>query len=380
MLFAIILVTVTIIGAFLFFKNFNRILEFVARVAQGEVNISNKKTSSENARSLGKLSLFIKLAVAILFLAVIAMESYYIVSPGYKAVVFRLGKVVNVTEQGVHLKIPFIDDIDKVMTEKIQRYEFGYRTVSVGPPAKYNVVTPEELMITSDGKIVEVDWVLQFQISDPVNYILMLPQDKSSVGGMLSSDENDSSSAQQKAIRDIAEASFRQVIANSTLDDVLTTGKEKIQIDSRELIQKRLNVLNTGVRVVVVQLQDVAPPEAVRAAYNDVNSARNEREKKILEAQKYSNERQAAASGEVQKIINEAEAYKARRVSVVEGEYNRIMELVPSYQKDPKLLKTTLFIDAAEEFWPKAKIIMVEGGTNVQFLPLDKILPKVVEY
>jgi membrane protease subunit HflK len=325
----------------------------------------NREVSDSRSAALSRIfSKKLLILIPIFILLVICLSSYYVVSPGYKAVIFRMGKVVNTTEQGLHFKIPFIDEVDKVMTEKIQRYEFGYRTIDSGPPAKYKVVNEEELMITSDGKIVEIDWVLQFQISDPVNYILMLPEKQT---------------LQEKVIRDISEASFRQVISSSTLDDVLTTGKEKVQIDSRELIQKRLNNLNSGIRVVVVQLQDVAPPEIVKKAFNDVNSARNEKERKVLEAQKYYNERNAAAHGESQKIVNDAEAYKARRVSVVEGEYNRIMELVPSYQKDPKLLKTTLFIDAAEEFWPKAKIIMVEGGTNVQFIPLDKILPKMVE-
>ncbi|OQA48721.1 MAG: Modulator of FtsH protease HflK [Bacteroidetes bacterium ADurb.Bin302] len=348
------------LAAFIFIMFKNEILNWV-RNRNANRGVSNSR--SERYSWIFSKKLLVLIPVFILL--AIGLSSYYVVSPGYKAVVFRMGKVINTTEQGLHFKIPFIDEVDKVMTEKIQRYEFGYRTIDSGPPAKYQVVGVEELMITADGKIVEIDWVLQFQISDPVNFILMLPK----------KDE-----MQEKAIRDIAEASFRQIIANSTLDDVLTTGKEKIQTESRELIQKRLNLLNSGVRIVVVQLQDVAPPEIVKKAFNDVNSARAEKERKILEAQKYYNERGAAANGEAQKIINDAEAYKARRVSVVEGEYNRIMELVPAYQKDPKLLKTTLFIDAAEEFWPKAKIIMVEGGNTMQFLPLDKLMPKTIEY
>lgn len=353
---AIVLVVLVLVGLLIFLKGGDWLSLFMEKKHAAERN-----GQSAPVFHVGR---WVFALVLVGLLAISAFTSWYMVSPGYRAVVFRMGKVVNVTEQGVHFKVPFIDDIEKVITEKIQRYEFGYRTVEVGPPAKYTVLPEESSMLTSDGKIVEVDWVLQFQINDPVNYILMLPS---------------KNKYQEKAIRDVAEASFRQVIANSTLDSVLTTGKEKIQIDARELIQKRLNNLNSGVRVVVVQLQDVTPPESVKKAFNDVNSARAEKERKILEAQKYYNERRAAADGESKKVVNEAEGYAARRVSVVEGEYNRIMDLVPSYQKDPKLLKTTLFIDAAEEFWPKAKVIIVEGGNNIQIMQLDKLLSNITE-
>ena len=307
----------------------------------------------------GKFGL-LKYVIILLVILMIAKQGFYIVPAGSRGVVFRLGKLSKVTDQGVNFKIPAIDKVDIVNTENIQRFEYGFRTVLVGPPAKYSDRPEESRMLTGDNKIVEIDWVLQFQVGDPAAFIINVPDDRGT---------------QVKMIRDIAEATLREVIASRKLDDVLTTEKEASQTEAKQMIQKRMDELGTGIFVVAVQFQDVVPPGPVQAAFNEINSARAEKERFILEADKYSNEVLSKAKGEAEKILNEAEAYKFRRVNLAEGEAARIRSLNKSYRETPDLVLQTLWLENMQQVWPKLKVAILDGGKDsLQILPLDQLL------
>lgn len=307
----------------------------------------------------GKFGL-LKYVIILLVILMIAKQGFYIVPAGSRGVVFRLGKLSKVADQGVNFKIPAIDKVDIVNTENIQRFEYGFRTVSVGPPAKYSDRPEESRMLTGDNKIVEIDWVLQFQVGDPAAFIINVPDDRGT---------------QVKMIRDIAEATLREVIASRKLDDVLTTEKEASQTEAKQMIQKRMDELGTGIFVVAVQFQDVVPPGPVQAAFSEINSARAEKERFILEADKYSNEVLSKAKGEAEKILNEAEAYKFRRVSLAEGEAARIRSLNKSYRENPDLVLQTLWLENMQQVWPKLKVAILDGGKDsLQVLPLDQLL------
>jgi membrane protease subunit HflK len=301
---------------------------------------------------------FLKILLPVLVIAIIAWQGFYIVPAGSRGVVFRLGKVVNVADQGMNFKLPLIDQVTIVNTEQIQRFEYGYRTVNPGPPPTYSDRPEESKMLTGDNRIIEIDWVLQYQAGVPENYVVHLPADPW---------------ARERMIRDIAESTLREVIASRTLDDVLTTEKEASQTEAKMLIQQKLDFLNTGVFIVAVQFQDVNPPKAVQAAFSEINSARAEREALIMEADKYANEILSKAQGEAERILNEAEAYKFRRTSIAEGEAARIRSLNNAYRQNPDLVLNNLWLETMEQVWPKLKVFIVEGGESaIQLLPLEQ--------
>lgn len=287
------------------------------------------------------------------------LAGVYIVPAGSQAVVFRLGQISSVESQGLHLKIPLVDTAEIVNTERLRRFEFGYRTVRSGPASQFEDEPVESKLLTSDNKIVEVNWVLQFQISDPAQYVTRMP---------LGED------ATEKLIRDMAESVLRKVVASRTMDEVLTTGKESIQGQTRQDVQKVLTDLQAGVRVVAIQLQDVNPPAAVQGAFSEVNSARAEKERLQLEAQQFANELIPQAEGEAQRITNEAEAYRFRVVQVAQGEVARIRALAPMYVQNAQLVKNTLWLESMKDVWPRLKVAILDAPAasgSQSFLMLD---------
>ena len=296
----------------------------------------------------------LKYVFLLLLAAFVAYQGFYIVPAGSRGVVFRLGKVSGVADQGVNFKLPLIDLVTIVNTDEIQRFEYGYRARGSG----FIDVPEESKMLTGDNKIVEIEWVLQFQAGDPVSYTVNLPHDRPS---------------REKMIRDVAESTLREVIASRDLDDVLTTEKEASQTETKILIQEKMDFLKTGIYIVAVQFQDVNPPDEVQAAFSEINTARAERERLILEADKYSNEILSKAEGESHRILNEAEAYKFRRVSLAEGEAARIKSLHKVYRDNPDLVLNNLWLETMEKVWPKLKVFIVDGGEKaLQVLPMDE--------
>lgn len=293
----------------------------------------------------------------------------YRVKPGYNAVLYRLGAIQGIQESGWHLKVPFIDDVEKEDVETVRRFEYGYRTdQEKSKDGKYvytenEDTTAESKMLTSDLKIVNVDYVVQFKIADPAKYLINLPEKKES---------------KTETIRNIQETCFRQVVAESKLDDVLTTGKEDIQRKAKENMHTLFNNLNFGINVIAVQIQDVDLPTNkneeydVQRAFNAVNSAKANKDRRILEATEILNKKTAEAEGEYQKIINDAETYKASLINIVDGEVSRVNKLAPMYAKNPELVKKTLYLESAEVFMKNLKIVFVENGISVS--QIDKLI------
>ncbi len=343
---------------------FEEILDMFSRGKRQEQQFDGEEWGVSRPKEKRPLPLgFLKYLLVLIVIALIAYQGFYIVPAGSRGIIFRLGEVSSVADQGINFKIPVIDLVTIVNTEQIQRFEYGYRTVNQGPPATFTDRPEESKMLTGDNKIVEIDWVLQFQAGDPVPYVVNLPEDRYS---------------REKMIRDVAESTLREVIASRALDDVLTTEKEASQTEAKKLIQEKMVSLETGVFIVAVQFQDVNPPEAVQAAFSDINTARAERERLILEADKYANEVLSKAEGEADKILNEAEAYKFRRVSLAEGEAARIRSLHEAFRENPDLVMNNLWLENMEKVWPKLRIFIVDGGENsLQVLPLEQLFKSV---
>lgn len=290
----------------------------------------------------------------------------YIVEPDEVGVVQRFGKYNRTTSPGPHLRIPF--PVEKVTTPKItvvRRAEVGFRGKSQQFFSGKNEKIPtadESLMLTGDENIVDVHCIVQYQISNPQQYLFQI-------------------SEPEKTVADAAKAALREVIGSSMIDHVLTTGKLEIQNETRDLLQKILNSYQSGIKVLAVQLQDVHPPQQVVHAFKDVASAKEDKSRFINEADAYRNNILPKTRGEVAAIINRAEAYQASVVRKAEGEASRFLAVYKEYAKAKDITQKRLYLETMEEIFSNPdvqKLILSEqaGKNIVPYLPLDMLNKK----
>lgn len=301
-----------------------------------------------------------------LFLAVLAilvviwggMSSFYTVQPEERAVVKRFGNVVGITDPGLHFKWPFgIDVIQTVATERVLKQEFGFRTDArqrqEDGRSRYSAADfpDESLMLSGDLNIIDVEWVVQYRIADPIKYLYAMREP-------------------ERTLRDISESVMRRVVGNRVGSDVLTVGRVEISAGAREEIQHAMERYDNGIYVITVELQDVVPPARVQPAFNEVNEARQERERTINEAAKRQNQEIPRAEGEALRVISQAEGYATERVNRALGEAVRFNAVLTEYRRAPEVTRTRLYLEALQKVLPQAGAVMVVQEGQVAPLPL----------
>ena len=212
--------------------------------------------------------------LAVLLVIWAAASSLYTVQPEERAVVKRFGRVTGIADPGLHFKLPFgVDTVQIVATERVLKQEFGFRTEnSDDPRSQFAGGYPDEsLMLTGDLNIIQVEWVVQYQINDAVQYLYSMREPT-------------------KTLRDLSESVMRRVVGNRIGSDVLTVGRIEIANTARDEIQEAMERYDNGIRVIAVQLQDVVPPQRVQPAFNEVNEARQELERMVNDATRQANE------------------------------------------------------------------------------------------
>lgn len=290
-------------------------------------------------------------------LLIAAFSSYYTVEPDQKAVVLRFGRHVATTDPGLHFKLPF--GIDQAITRgvtEVRKIEFGYGTQQAGVRTQYRDTTPADdatsLMLTGDLNIVNLTWVVQYQIADLERYLF----------GMFSPD---------RAVQDLGESAMRAVVGDHTIDEVLRN-RESIAALMQAELQKGLRSYECGIKIVTVQLQDVTPPRPVEASFNEVNKAQQERSRLENEAMQAYNKVIPLARGEAKKRVAEAEGYELDRVNRAHGEVARFTELLAAYKESPEVTHKRMYLEAVEEVLPNVRrIIVAEGDGILKLLPLD---------
>ena len=289
--------------------------------------------------SFGKKGiLYIIIIVALIWVA----SGIYTVGPDQKGVILRFGKMIGTSDSGLNYHLPF--PIEKVFTPKVtevKRVEIGFRTIDPGPPARYADRPHESLMLTGDENIVDCDLIVQYLISDPAKYLFQVRDPNGTV-------------------RDAAEAALREVVGSKVIDEALTTGKEQISAETMIQLQKILDLYNTGIRVVAVQLQDVNPPKEVRDAFIDVASAREDKNRIINEAQGYRNSIIPETRGKVSQILNESEAYRAEKVRRATGDADRFKSILTEYLKAKDVTRKRLYLETMEEILPGIRKIILD--------------------
>lgn len=302
-----------------------------------------------------KILTFIPLAIVVTLVAIGAYTSYYTVQPEEQAVVKRFGAVVSIREPGLHFKLPFgIDRAYNIPTARVLKQEFGFRTAGMGERTNYRKdasLLEESLMLTGDLKVIDVEWVVQYRISDPDLY-LHQSRDPS------------------KTLRDISEAVMRRIVGNSLGSDVLTEKRVEVAMQAREELQDILNSFNVGIHISTIELQDVTPPEKVKPAFNEVNQAEQERERLINEAEKRRNQVIPRAEGQAKQIIAQAQGYAAERINRSRGEVARFEAILAEYRNVPEVTRQRLYLEMIDKVMPQVgRVYVVEEG-GIPPLPL----------
>jgi len=293
--------------------------------------------------------------IFILIIALYFASGIFVVAPDEQGVVRRFGKFNRIESPGLNYHLPY--PIETVLTPavtQVKRVEIGFRTISSGPPARYQKVPAEALMLTGDENIVSAEAIVQYKIKDPVNYLfnIILPE---------------------QTVKNAAEAALRQIIGERKIDEALTIGKYEIQEETKKALQVLLDSYKSGILVVAVQLQDVNPPNEVQDAFKDVASAKEDKSKYINQAQGYKNDVIPKARGEAVKMTKEAEGYKIERIKKAEGDVAKFNSILTEYKKGEYITQARLYVETMEEILPNMNKVIVDLEENqslVNLLPL----------
>lgn len=294
--------------------------------------------------------------IIFLVLGLAAWTSWFTVQPEETGVVQRFGKVMRTADPGLHFKLPFgIETARTVPTARVLKEEFGFRTAAVTPGQRTRYVEggsykDESLMLTGDLNVIDVQWIVQYRIQDPIAYLFNVRDTR-------------------KTIRDITEAIMRRAVGNRLGSAVLTTARVEIASEAKEDIQKVFSEYETGVRLVTVELQDVTPPDPVKPAFNEVNESRQDRERTINQAQEVANREIPKARGVAEQSISEAEGYATERVNRAEGEAKRFEAILAQYRSAPKVTRRRLYLEAMNDFLQDVKGVYIVDEQQKALVP-----------
>ena len=298
-----------------------------------------------------KSSLLIKIAIVAVIIFFAINGSYYYVNEQENAVVTMFGKVVRTDTAGLYFKIPFIQKVEKVdMTT--HGTGVGYSVAGNGQ----NITDDNNgIMITSDFNLLNIDFYLEYKVSDPVAYLY-------------------NSNDPEEILKDIALSSIRSVVSNYTVDEAMTTGKGLIQSAVKEEMLKELANHDIGLTVINITVQDSEPPTAdIIASFKSVETAKQGADTAKNNALKYQNEQLPNATAKADKIRKEAEGKKEARIAEAEGQASRFEQIYEQYKQYPLITKKRMFYETMEELLPSMKVIITDGDTETMY-PLDSFV------
>ena len=280
------------------------------------------------------------LPIGLLVLAVLwGLMGFYQVDEKEQALVLRMGKYHDTMGSGLQWNPPIIDKVVIVRVTEERQY------------------SARGLMLTQDENIVEISLTVQYNIDNARDFVLNIKDPETS-------------------LKQATDSALRHVVGSTGLDGVISTGREQVALGTAEKLQELLTNYGSGINVVKINIEEARPPTEVKAAYDDVIKAREDLERLVNEAQAYSNGVIPEARGEAQRLREEAEGYKSQVVSKSEGEAKRFTRLLTEYKKAPGVTRERLYIDAIEQVMTNSSKVLVdiEGGNNMLYLPLDKII------
>lgn len=279
--------------------------------------------------------------IAIIALIVWFIAGFYTVKEADRGVVLRFGQFHSLVESGLHWRPVFIDSVEHVDVNNIRSDKTdGY-------------------MLTQDENVVRVELDVQYRVVDPRSYLFNVQN----ADGVLSR---------------ATDSALRYVIGHTTMDEVLTRGREEVRANTLDMLEQTMNPYTVGLQVVDINLLPARPPEAVKDSFDDAISAQEDEERFIREAEAYAREVEPLARGQVRRMLQEAQAYREQIILEAQGEVARFEELLPQYQNAPEVTRQRIYLDTLQELYAKTPKVLVdvEGGNNMMYLPLEKLLEK----
>jgi len=292
--------------------------------------------------------------IIIALLAIILIwNSVFQIGTEEVGVITRFGKYSRTIEPGLNVKFPFGEKVHKVPVERQQKLEFGFRSENTNGKSEYTKegVNNESLMLTGDLNLADVEWVVQFRINNAYNFLFKVRDPEST-------------------LRNISEAATRQIIGDRTVNEVLTIGRSEITVKLQELIQEVCNDYSMGIKIEQVVLQDVNPPDPVKAAFNAVNEAQQEKETLINQAKSEYNKVIPKASGQAKGTIQTAEGYSIERVNNAQGEAARFNDLYSQFIKAPEVTRKRIYLEKLSDILSKAGNVLITDEKGANVLPL----------
>ena len=301
-----------------------------------------------------KIRRIVVIAVIVAVVLLAAATCWYTIDDKQQAVVTTFGKVTDVTNAGVNFKLPFgIQNVHKVDVNVFQRIELGYRT-DENRPEGYSLMRDESLMITGDYNIVNVEFFVEYKVSDPVKYLY-------------------SSYEPELILRNLVQSQVRNVVGSTEVDAVLTDGKEGVQMRVKELIIDILDEYDIGLMLTDVKIQDSEPPtEEVTYAFKAVETAKQNAETVINTAKAYENAKIPAAKAEADSLIQNAEYLKQKRINEAIEQVAMFEAMYSEYALNPTITRSRMYFEAISEILPGVKLYidMSEGGVQ-KLLPIE---------
>lgn len=297
----------------------------------------------------------ILLGIGTLIALITIFSSFYTVQPSEEAVIVRFGKFLETTSPGLHFKLPFgIDQAIKVKTKLVLQEEFGFRTSDTSHEETHYEKgrhIKESQMLTGDLNVADVEWIVQYQISDPRKFLFQAQNP-------------------QQNIRDVSEAIMRRVVGDRTVNETLTTGRVEIATEAQRLTQEVLDKYNLGIRILTIKLQDVNPPELVKPSFNEVNAAKQEQEKAINMAEEAYNMVVPEAKGKAEETLSQAEGYASAIVNRSKGDAERFLLTLREYKQAPDVTRKRIYLETMEELYGRFKKLTIVDEKVKGLLPI----------
>jgi membrane protease subunit HflK len=285
--------------------------------------------------------------------------TFYQIEPEEVGVVLRLGHHVRTTQPGLRIKAPLIERVVKVPVQRQLKQELGFRTEQAGIRTEFSdrPFLEESMMLTGDLNVAVVEWIVQYRVSDPYNYLFKVRN-------------------LEGTFRSMNEAVMREVVGDRTVTEVLTVGRQEIESTALEKLQELCNQYETGITVAQVVLQDVNPPDPVKPSWDEVNQAQQQRDRLINEARAEYNKIIPRAAGEAEQTILAAEGYGLNRVNRAQGDSSRFKDLHAAYRLAPDVTRQRLYLETMERVLPMVggKIFLDKDAQGLlPLLPLNNL-------
>jgi len=282
--------------------------------------------------------------IAIVVAGIWGISGFYVVDEGTEGVVLHLGKYDHSSVPGLHWYPRFIQSVYVVNTENVREIILGRKKT-------------EALMLTKDENIVDVEFTVQYKIKNARDFLFNVSEPDTTV-------------------IQATESAMRENVGKASMDSVIKDGRLEIASATEKLIQEILDRYNAGIIITNVNMQNAQPPEQVQYAFDDAIKAREDKERKINEAQAYSNDILPRARGKGARIEQDALAYRDELIAKADGEAQRFSKLLAEYKKAPKVTRQRLYLETMEEVYQNTNKVMVDvkQGNSLMYLPIDKMI------